>query len=88
MHVSSALNAIKKRSTFKAYKEAYKAYVEQREVAKQAKAALALLTAPTSEGKKDSKKASGMNCSEKEKASQKTNESVALANAAAPELCK
>jgi hypothetical protein len=34
MHVSSALNAIKKRGTFNAYKEAHKAYVEQREVAK------------------------------------------------------
>ena len=59
MHVSSALNAIKKQGTFKACKEAHKAYVEQQEVAKQAKAALALLTAPTSEGEKDSKKASG-----------------------------
>ncbi len=38
MHVSTALDAIKKRGTFKAYKEACKAYVEQREVAKQAKA--------------------------------------------------
>ncbi len=46
MHVSSALNAIKKQSTFKAYKEAHEAYVEQREVAKQAKATLALLLAP------------------------------------------
>jgi hypothetical protein len=75
MHVSSALNAIKKRSTFKAYKEAYKAYVEQREVAKQAKAALALFTALTSKGEKDSKKASGKESlkksSEKEKASEK-----------------
>jgi hypothetical protein len=34
MHVSSALNAIKKRGTFKAYKEAHGAYVEQCEVAK------------------------------------------------------
>ncbi len=42
MHVSSALNAIKKWGTFKAYKEAHEAYVEQKEVAKQAKAALAL----------------------------------------------
>jgi hypothetical protein len=30
MHVSSALNMIKKRGTFKAYKEAQEAYVEQR----------------------------------------------------------
>jgi hypothetical protein len=29
MHVSTALNAIKKRGTFKAYKEACKAYVEK-----------------------------------------------------------
>ncbi len=78
-------NAIKKWGTFKAYKETVKAYVEQREVVKQAKAALALLTAPTSEGKKDSKKAS-VNKSP-EKALQKTKESVALANAPAPELC-
>ncbi len=30
MHVSSALNAIKKWGTFKAYKEAHKAYLEQK----------------------------------------------------------
>jgi hypothetical protein len=65
VHVSTALNAIKKRGTFKAYKEAHEAYVEQCEVAKQAKAALALLTAPTSKGKKDYEKASGKNSSEK-----------------------
>jgi hypothetical protein len=88
MHVSSALNAIKKQGTFKAYKEACKANVEQREVAKQAKDALALLTAPTSEGEKDSKKAAGKNRSEKEKAPQKTKKGAALANASAPELCK
>jgi hypothetical protein len=29
MHVSSAFNAIKKQGTFKAYKEAHEAYVEQ-----------------------------------------------------------
>jgi hypothetical protein len=75
MHVSSALDAIKKRGTFKAYKDTHKAYVEQCKVAKQVKAALALLTAPTSKGKKDSKKASGKESakksSEKEKASEK-----------------
>jgi hypothetical protein len=91
MHVSSALNAIKKRGTFKAYMEAHEAYVKQRKVAKQAKAVLALLTAPTSEGKKVAKKASEKapqkKSSEKEKASQKTNEGVALVNAPAPELC-
>jgi hypothetical protein len=42
--------------------------------------------APTSKGKKDSQKACRKNCSEKEKASQKTKESAALANAPAPEL--
>jgi hypothetical protein len=91
MHVSSALDAIKKRGTFMAYKEAHKAYVEQREVAKQAKAALALFTAPTSKGKKASKKASkkepAKKSSEKEKTSKKTKEGAALTKAPAPELC-
>jgi hypothetical protein len=87
MHVSTALDAIKKRVTFKAYKEAHEAHVEQRKVAKQAKAPQALLMAPTSKGKKDSKKVFRKNLSEKEKASQKTKEGVALADAAAPELC-
>ena len=50
MHVSSALNTIEKRGTFKAYKEALKAYVEQREAVKQAKANLALFKAPPSKG--------------------------------------
>ncbi len=75
MHVSSALDAIKEWGTFKAYKEAHEAYVEQRKVAKQAKATLALLMAPTSEGKKDSEKASEKEStkksSEKETASEK-----------------
>jgi hypothetical protein len=88
MHVSTALNAIKKGGTLKAYKEAQEACVEQCKVVKQAKAALAILPAPTSESMKDSKKASRKNCSEKEKASQKTKEGAALANASAPELCK
>ncbi len=91
MHVSSALNAIKKRGTFKAYKEAHESYVEQKEVKKQAKAALALLLAPTIEGKKASEKASeeepAKKSSEKEKVSKKTKEGTALANAPAPELC-
>jgi hypothetical protein len=86
MHVSTALNAIKKRSTFKAYKEAVEACVEQHEVVKQAKAALALLTAPASKGKKASKKASAKKSPEK--ASQRTKECAALANAPATELCK
>jgi hypothetical protein len=91
-HVSSALDAIKKRGTFKAYAEAHKAYVQQREVAKLAKAALALFTAPTSEGEKASKKASekerAKKSSEKEKTSKKTKEGAALAKAPAPELCE
>ncbi len=41
MHVSTALDTIKKQGTFKAYKEAQEAYVEQYKVAKQAKATLA-----------------------------------------------
>jgi hypothetical protein len=86
MHVSTALDEIEKQGTFKAYKEAFEAYVEQGKVVKQARAALALLTAPTSKGEKDSKKASGKNRSEKEKASQKTKEGAALADAPAPEL--
>jgi hypothetical protein len=86
MHVRSALNAIKKRGTFKAYKEAFEACVEQREVVKQAKATLAHLIAPASKGKKASKKASAKKSPEK--ALQKTKESAALANAPAPELCK
>jgi hypothetical protein len=83
MHMSTALYAIKKRGTFKAYKEAVEAYVEQHKAVKQAKAALALLMAPTSKGKKTSekslKKAS-------EKALQKIKEGAALANAPAPKL--
>ncbi len=96
MHVSSALNAIKKRGTFKAYKEAHKAYVEQCNVAKQVKANMSLFTTPTSKGEKAnkkgtekaSKKASAKTRSEKEKASQKTKEGAALSNAPAQNLCK
>jgi hypothetical protein len=87
MHLSTALDSIEKRATFKAYKEVCKAYVEQCQAVKQTKAALALLTAPTSKGEKDSKKASGKNHSKKGKASQKTKEGVVMANAPAPELC-
>jgi hypothetical protein len=94
MHLSFALNAIKKRGTFKAYKEAQGAYVEQHNVAKQAKANMNLFTTPTSKGKKATKKgtekaskeASGKNRSEKEKASQKTKEGAAPSNAPAPDL--
>jgi hypothetical protein len=96
MHVSSALDAIEKWGTFKAYKEAQGAYVEQRNVAKQAKANMNLIATPTSKGKKATKKgtekaskeASEKNRSEKEKASQKTKEGMAPSNAPAPDLCK
>jgi hypothetical protein len=49
---------------------------------KQAKATLALLTAPASKGKKTSKKSS----KKAEKALQKAKEGAALANAPVPEL--
>jgi hypothetical protein len=96
MHVSSALDAIKKRGTFKAYKEAHEAYVEQHDVAKQAKANMSLFTTPTSKGEKAnkkgtekaSKKASGKSLSEKEKASQKTKEGTALSDAPVQNLCE
>jgi hypothetical protein len=91
MHVSSALDAIEKRGTFKAYKEAHEAYVEQHKVVQQTKAALALLLAPTSKGEKVSEEASekepAKKSSEKEKASKKTKECAALANAPSLELC-
>jgi hypothetical protein len=91
MHVSSALDAIKKRVTFKAYKETHEAHPEQKEVAKQAKATLALFTASSSKGKKASKKASrkepANKSSEKEKAPKKTKEGLALAKAPALEFC-
>jgi hypothetical protein len=58
MHVITSFDAIEKQGTFKAYKEACKAYVEQYKAVKHAKATLALLTAPTSKGEKTSKKAS------------------------------
>ncbi len=83
MHVSTALNTIKKQGTFKAYKEDLEAYVEQREAVKQAKATLALLMAPASKGEKTSKKSSKK---ASEKASKKDKEGMALANAPAPEV--
>ncbi len=55
---------------------------------KQAKAALAILLAPTSKGEKASEKASAKKSPEKEKASQNTKKSAALAIASASELCK
>jgi hypothetical protein len=87
VHMSTALETIKKWGTFKAYKKAVKAYVEQCKAVKQAKDALALLTAPASEGKKSSKKDSKKSSKKaSEKASQKTKEGAALADAPAPEL--
>ncbi len=93
MHVSSALDAIKKRGTFKAYKGAHEAYVEQRKAAKEAKANMSLFATTMSKGKKaktgtekTSKEASGKNRSEKEEASQKTKEDAAPSDASAPEL--
>jgi hypothetical protein len=80
MHVSTALDAIKKRGTFKAYKEACKAYIEQSKAVKDAKAALAILTAPASKAKKTSKKASKKSPKKaSEKALQKTKKGAALA---------
>ncbi len=76
IHMSTALNAIKKWGTFKAHAEVHELYVEQRKVAKQAKAVLAILNAITSEGEKTSNKAS-----------QKTKEGTALADAPDSELC-
>jgi hypothetical protein len=95
MHVIPALNAIKKQGTFKAYKEAQEAYVEQRNAAKEAKANMHLFATAASKGKKADKKgtektseeASGKNRSEKKKASQKTKEGAALTDATALELC-
>jgi hypothetical protein len=92
MQLSSARDAIEKWATFKAYKEAYEAYVEQKEAVKEAKANLQLLATTASKGNKADKKGtemtsvevSGKNCSEKEKASQKTKESAAPANDTAP----
>ncbi len=94
MHMSSALNAIGKRGTFKAYKEAHEAYMEQQEATKEAKVNMQLFATAASKGKKavkkgtekDSKEASGKNRSDKEKASQKTKEGVATADATAPDL--
>ncbi len=95
MHVSSAFDAIGKRGTFKAYKEAHEAYVEQKEAAKEAKVNMQLFTTTASKGEKAVKKgtekaseeASGKNRSDKEKASQKTKEGAAMADATAPDLC-
>jgi hypothetical protein len=74
MHVSSALDAIKKQGTFKAYNEAHEAHVEHRKVANQAKADMALFTTPTSKGEKASEKAAEKVFKKAcEKASEKTS---------------
>jgi hypothetical protein len=88
MHVSTALDAIEKRGPFKAYKEACEAYVKQQKVAKQAKAALAILYAAVSVGEKASKKTSKKTSKKAfEKASQKAKEGAALVDVPDPELC-
>jgi hypothetical protein len=84
-----------KQGTFKAFKEAHEAYVEQQDAAKEAKANMHLFATAVSKcnkvnkkgTEKASKEASGKNCSEKEKASQKTKEDAAPTNATASELC-
>ena len=94
MHVSSALDAIEKRGTFKAYNEGQQTYAEQKEAAKEAKVNMQLFATTMSKGEKagkkgtekTSKEASGKNCSEREKASQKTKKGAATADATAPEL--
>ncbi len=83
MHMSTVLDAIRKRGTFEAYKEAGEAYVKQRKAAKQAKAALALLATTVSKGKKTSNKSFKR---ASEKATQKTKEGTASSDAPALEL--
>jgi hypothetical protein len=56
MHVTAVLNVIKKRGHFKDYKEAQKAYVEQKEAVKSAKAGLAFLDRASEGLGKSSKK--------------------------------
>ena len=94
MHVSTALDAIEKWGTFKAYKQAHEAYVEQKEAAKEAKVNMNLFATAASKGKKATKKgtekalkeASGKNSSKKEEASQMNKEGEVSTNATAPEL--
>ncbi len=84
MHMSMAIDTIKKGGTFKAYKEACEASVEQREAVKQAKAALALLTAAVSKFEKTSKKSSKK---ASEMALQIAKECTVLVDAPDTELC-
>jgi hypothetical protein len=58
IQVGSALEAIKKREYFKAHKYANEAYLEQRNLVKQAKAHLAELDETTSKGPGSPKKSS------------------------------
>jgi hypothetical protein len=57
-HMRTALDTIKKQGHFKAYAGAHELYVEQCNLAKQVKAALAELDKATSEGERTSKKSS------------------------------
>jgi hypothetical protein len=75
MHVRSAMDAIKKQGHFKAHKEAHAAYVEQRNLVKQAKAALAEIDGTTSESATASTKSTT-----------KHKDSVATADASEPNL--
>jgi hypothetical protein len=56
MHVMAVLDAIKKCGHFKDYEEAQKAYIEQKEAMKSAKAGLALLDGASKKLGKSSKK--------------------------------
>jgi hypothetical protein len=75
IHMGSALDAIKKRGCFKAHDEVNEAYVEQRELVKQAKATLTKLDGTTSKGAGTSKKLS-----------KKHKEDTAMADAPEPDL--
>jgi hypothetical protein len=56
MHVTAALDAIKKHGTFKDYDRAQKAYVEARKAVESAEAGLALLDGTSAGSKKNRKK--------------------------------
>ncbi len=75
MHMGLILDTIKKQGHFKAYKEAYELYVEQRKMAKQAKAALAEIDVGISKGAGTSKKSS-----------KKAKEAPTMADATEPKL--
>jgi hypothetical protein len=75
MHVSTAIDVIKKQGTFKVYAEAHELYVEQCDLAKQVKAFLAELGKATSDGERTSKKSS-----------KKTKEEMAMADTSEPKL--